>query len=443
MQGNKGKATITVDSYPENEGQDSGSTGSIHLDLEGSIFSAERVGTSVILTSGANVSSTGSVFEKNTASSVIQTNLGAISITDTQFTDNVVTGNDGVVVIDSETIVEDNNCVEEPTQSKDEGGTTMASISSRQGDLSARICEGTVVAMGGICLPFGICDPAEVEVEVEEEVIESYVEEPIDEAQPEAVTDCHDNWADLKYAIENRILDGIDVDDLIHIGSLDFKICPNATLDASSGPIVIDYDYVTVQCGNNGLKTDNCDIVGGFVHFHIVGSATDIKLAGLRMSSSKGSSIIAASSKDATLQISDCEWMANIGASAVLIRNNATADADNITGFLDISSMLDSSEAAMSVEMSGVDFMQNVLSYGTVVNVGGSLTIDMARFNGNEINVGEVAVMKNGELFIRESCFDDSASMMPGTIFIDETSFVQEIRTLLDLATPMEVSTMV
>jgi hypothetical protein len=399
--------------------------------LEGSTFSAERVGTSVIVTSGANVSSTGSVFEKNTANSVIQTNLGSISITDTQFADNVVTGNDGVVVIDSESKMEDNNCVEEPTQSQGEGETTttMASLSSRQGDLSPRICEGTVVAMGGICLPFGICDPADVE---EEEVVESDVEETtnstteelIDEAQPEVVTDCHDNWTDLKYAVENRMLDGLVV--LNHIGSLDFKICPNATLDASSGPIVIDYDFVTVQCGNKGRKTSNCQIVGGFVHFHIIGSATDIKLAGLRMSSSKGSSIIAAGSKDATLQISDCEWMANSGASAVLIRKNATADADNITGILDISSMLDSSEAAMSVEMSGVGFMQNVLTYGTVVNVGGLLTIDKARFNGNEINVGDVAVMKNGELFIYDSCFDDSASMMPGTIFIDETSFLQE-----------------
>ena len=430
-----------VDSFSENEGQGSGSssTGSIHLELEGSTFSSERVGTSVIVTSGATVTSTGSVFEKNTANSVIETNLGSISITDTQFTDNVVTGGDGVVVIDSESKVGDNNCVQEATQSgEDEGATTTESLSSRQANLP---CEGTVVMMGGICWPFGgVCDPTAVpevipdavddlvdtNTTVGENKTEPIIDEaPIDVAQPVLITDCHGNWTDLKHAVENRIVGGVAV--LSHIGILDFTICPNTTLDASSGPIVIDYNDVAVQCGNDGLKSDSCQIVGGFVHFHIVGSSTGIKLAGLRMSSSTGSSIIAAgTSMDATLHISDCEWMANSGASAVLISNNATADANSITGILDISSMLGSSEAAMTVEMSGVGFMQNVLTYGTVVNIGGSLSIDKGRFNGNEVNIGDVAVMKNGELFIRDSCFDETASMMPGTILIDETSFLQE-----------------
>jgi len=497
--GNKGKATIAVDSFSEDEGQDSlsSSTGSIHLELEGSTFSSERVGTSVIVTSGAKVSSTGNLFEKNTASSMIQTNSGTISITDTQFEKNILTGADGVVVVDSDSKVGDTNCVEE----SGDGVTAITSLSSRQGDLSPGLCEGTVVMMTvGTCRPFGqVCDPNATPeylpipgVVVDSGVVDGSDLEGdnvvvdgsdldgdnvvvdgsdlegdnvvvdgsdldgdnvvvdgsdlegdnvvvdgndlssgsevvggndtasiIDDAQPEVVTDCHDNWSDLKYAVEYRPLN--------HIGSLYFKICPNSTLDASSGPMVIDYDYVTIQCGNNGQKSDNCQIVGGFVHFHIVGKATEIELAGLRMSSSKGSSIIAASSKDATLKISDCEWMANSGASAVLIRSsNATVDASSVTGILDISSMLDSSEAGMSVTMSGVGFMQNVLTYGTVVNVGGSLSIDKGRFNGNEIRIGDIAVMESGELFISNSCFDESASMVPGTIFIDDTSFLQE-----------------
>eukprot|EP00986_Skeletonema_menzelii_P010319 scaffold5018_cov147-Skeletonema_menzelii.AAC.14 len=449
--GNKGKATIAVDSFSEDEGTDSdpSATGSIHLELEGSTFSSERVGTSVIVTSGATVSSTGNVFERNTASSMIQTNSGTITITDTKFENNVVTGGDGVVVVDSYSKVGDTNCVE----ASGEQVTAAAPVSSRQGDLSSGICEGTVVMKVGTCRPFGqVCDPyatpeylhipdvvgnntlvdasdleGENGVEDGSNLEDGSVDETapiIDVAQPGVAKDCHDNWTDLKYAVENRIVDGLEV--LSHIGSLYFKICPNSTLDASSGPIVIDYDYVTVQCGIEGQKSDNCQIIGGFAHFHIVGTSTEIELAGLRMSSSKGSSIIAASTKDATLKINDCEWMANNGASAVLIRNNATVDASNTTGILDVSSMLGASEAAMSVVLSGVGFMQNVLTYGTVVNVGGSLTIDKGRFNGNEIRVGDIAVMEGGELFIRNSCFDESASMMPGTIFIDETSFLQE-----------------
>ena len=473
MQGNKGKATIAVDSFSEDDeelGADPSATGSIHLELEGNTFASERVGTSVIVTSGATVSSTGNVFERNTASSMIQTNSGTITITDTDFgSSNVVTGGEGVVVVDSSSKVGDTNCVE--GSGEEATATASAPASSRQGNPG--VCDGVVVMKVGTCQPFGqVCDPnttpalvvdntlvdaidleegngvedgSDLEGEngvedgsnLEGGVVMPNVNETdpmtnsnetaptIDVAQPPGVVeDCHDNWTDLKYAVENRIVDGLEV--LSHIGSLYFKICPNSTLDASSGPIVIDYDYITVQCGNDGRKSDNCQIIGGFVHFHIVGASTDIELAGLRMSSSTGASIIAAGKKDATLKINDCEWMANSGASAVLIRNNATVDANDTTGILDISSMLGSSEAAMSVVLSGVGFMQNVLTYGTVVNVGGSLTIDKGRFNGNEIRVGDVAVMENGELFISNTCFDKSASMMPGTIFIDDTSSLQE-----------------
>jgi len=153
--GNKGKATIVVDSFSEDEGLDSGSssTGSIHLQLEKSEFSFERVATSVIVTSGAKVSSTGNVFEKNTGSSMIQTNSGIISITDTKFSNNVVTGGDGVVVVDSDSKVGDTNCVIGTTDSEDDGLPTAALVSSD-------LCEGAVVMTEGICQPFGqVCDP--------------------------------------------------------------------------------------------------------------------------------------------------------------------------------------------------------------------------------------------------------------------------------------------
>ena len=452
IQGNEGSSTIAVDSFFGSSvpGSSFDSFAGICLQIEDSTFTDEKVQTSVIATSGANVHSTGNVFEKNTASSMFQTELGAISITDTQFADNIVTGG-GVVVIDSDSEVGDNNCVGEAVsaQGKDEN-TTVLPLDSRQGGP----CNGTFV-MGGTCLPFGgVCDPEAVAA-MEEHMGGSYEAEEsagiatgsseaggvgnetesdgvvdINNAletngaaeTPAFVEDCHDDWDTLKNAVENKIIDGVVV--VSQIGSLHFKICPESTLYANSGPIVIDYDDVTVQCGGSGLKSDNCQVVGGFVQFHIIGSAKNVKLTGLRMTSSTGSSVVAAGAAAATLQISDCEWMSNTGASAVLIRHNAAID--NSTGTLDIMSMLDSSGPAMTVGMSDVGFMQNVLTHGTVVNVGGSLMIDKGRFNGNEIKLGDVVVSNNGALSISNSCFDNSASMAPGTIFIDDTSFLKE-----------------
>src|SRR5210317_2086751 len=176
IQGNQGEATIAVDSFPDSSsglsvpGSSFDSFAAICLQIEDSTFTDEKVQTSVVVTSGANVHSTGNVFEKNTASSMFQTELGAISITDTQFIDNVVTGGEGVVVIDSDSKVGDNNCVGEAdsAQGKDEN-TTVLPLDSRQGGP----CNGTFV-MGGTCLPFGgVCDPKAVAA-MEEHIEGSY-----------------------------------------------------------------------------------------------------------------------------------------------------------------------------------------------------------------------------------------------------------------------------
>ena len=87
---------------------------------------------------------------------MIQTNSGTITITDTKFENNVVTGRDGVVVVDSDSKVGDTNCV----QGSGEEVAATAPVSSRQGDLSSGLCEGTVVMTEGTCRTFGqVCDP--------------------------------------------------------------------------------------------------------------------------------------------------------------------------------------------------------------------------------------------------------------------------------------------
>ena len=89
---------------------------------------------------------------------MIQTNSGTITITGTKFENNVVTGGDGVVVVDSYSKVGDTNCVEGTTNIEDNGVTTTTPVSSSRGD--AGLCEGTVVMTEGTCRPFGqVCDP--------------------------------------------------------------------------------------------------------------------------------------------------------------------------------------------------------------------------------------------------------------------------------------------
>jgi len=154
MQGNKGDATIAVESYSEDEVLESGtsSTSSISLAIEKNTFSSERVG-SVILASGAKVSSRGNLFEKNTATSMIQIYSGTIAITETKFEDNVISGGDGLVEVDEDSKVGDTNCVEK-------SGDGVTATGGPDTTESSDVCEGTYDIENDICKPFGqVCDP--------------------------------------------------------------------------------------------------------------------------------------------------------------------------------------------------------------------------------------------------------------------------------------------
>ena len=122
---------------------------------------------------------------------------------------------------------------------------------------------------------------------------------------------CLSSWDELVTAVKERLDD-----------ERDFIICPRSTMDIESStaqaPVVIDSEYITIKCGENGSRDDQCLIVGGYSQFQIVGSASGVELSGLKMMSSRGSSIIAAGTKEATLHLKNCEWDVSFLAKNVL-----------------------------------------------------------------------------------------------------------------------------
>lgn len=220
----------------------------------------------------------------------------------TEFSDNTITGDTGLVEMDNESMLEsnENNCDSSETPSAvapvsfrflqeltstSEGDTgseeTVLVASSDAGPSSG--CAG--IYSNGMCRQFpGNCDAQS------------------DEVVAEVIEGCVSTWDELVTAVSERLDD-----------ERDFIICPQSTLDidtsTSKAPVVIDSDYITIKCGETGSLSDECAIVGGVTQFEIIGSAPGIELAGLRMLSSRGSSIVAAGSKDSTLILKNCEWM--------------------------------------------------------------------------------------------------------------------------------------
>ena len=141
-QGNTGAATIMVTSYSDdletNEGE-AHLSHSIFLKLKQTTFISEDVETSIILNSGGNFQSSRCLFANNTAESIIRSERATVEVSRTEFARNEVTGDEGIVVLDSKSELElnDDNCVNDEDVDATAGNG----------------CDG--ILAGGVCQPFG------------------------------------------------------------------------------------------------------------------------------------------------------------------------------------------------------------------------------------------------------------------------------------------------
>ena len=380
---------------------------SVHLALKDTTFESESVDTSIIENYGGRLQSSNVVFANNTAESIIRSESGTVAMTNTEFSQNQVKGEQGVVVLDSQSLLEENEatCV---------GGTASPVVANRlrnsteegivAGTTNAgptnSACEGIIV--GEVCNLFVLCN----------EVMSPTVDGNASgggSIDPE-LESCFSNWDDLVIAVRDK-----------PGNQRDFIICSGATLIAAS-PVIIDSDYITIQCGTELSPSKDCTISGGSSHFHITGSSSGVQLARLTLKESTGSSVKALGSAGATATLSlvDCTWMSNSGASAILIHKSENYTI--ATGLI-ISMLSDAVDrSAMSVEVRNCEFGDNELSYGAIANIGGALSVYKTKFANNSGRGGDIVVSNKGSFFVEESCFDGSSSVAPGVIFAEDGS---------------------
>jgi hypothetical protein len=232
------------------------SSHSIHLFVGNTSFTTETVYTSIINNYGGRLQLSYCSFLNNTAESMIQSEHGSVAMASTEFSGNNVHGK-GNIVLDSDFALEENtnNCVTVATMM----GASVNNVIASKG------CIG--INAGGICSTLQSCDFA-TNVGDDLEQVEDY---------------CFSDWDDLVVAVRNR---------QPSVNKRSYIICPGSTLIATSTPVIIDSDNISIQCGTTTNDT-NCVISGGFSHFHIVGVSKDIVLERLIMSGATGSSIMA------------------------------------------------------------------------------------------------------------------------------------------------------
>eukprot|EP00578_Thalassiosira_sp_NH16_P016670 CAMPEP_0181113666 /NCGR_PEP_ID=MMETSP1071-20121207/20468_1 /TAXON_ID=35127 /ORGANISM="Thalassiosira sp., Strain NH16" /LENGTH=1480 /DNA_ID=CAMNT_0023197717 /DNA_START=10 /DNA_END=4452 /DNA_ORIENTATION=- len=471
FRGNKGSATIMISSYSDeltpaepdpgvlnhNNGtaddgdSDSGGnvmrTSSIHIAIKETAFVSEDVDESIIENYGARLQSSHVVFTNNTASAIIKSDEGTLAMTSTEFSMNELKGDGGTVVLDFESALEENkgNCNRHHDKASSEGSglvssgerqSSLATTTSGNGTLSAAdvaedvlaviSCEG--ISSGGACSSFQSCadenpmamTTLEDSEDKEKDDSEDKEKDPADAGSGT----CFSVWEDLVSAVRDRQPTGVR----------DFIICPGAVLVVTSEPVVIDSDYVTIQCGTETSPSYDCVVEGGNSHFRIEGSPSGVQLARLNMMSSTGvSSIVAFGGAGSTLNLIDCKWTKNEGGSVILIGhgesslNSITAGNNNETQ-LDILLLLaidTETTSAMSVEVANCTLANNELGLGAITNIGGTLKVSNSRFSENISVGGEIVVTDGGLLHIHGSCFDTSLSVAPGIVFLGAGSEVE------------------
>lgn len=414
------------------------------------MFINEQAKTSVISNDGGQLQVEGTSFIGNNATSMISsTTNGTLHMTDTSFNQNDLQGTDGGVVVLEEGSVlkmntgncgQSNNAPVAPLDTLVEAGddtntnttqdadivplanitqddTTTAESSTTAADTTTRrslnvlsrvdmnsleqSCDG--ISSSGVCNAFVSCDPDTVVV----------IDIPKEEAPP-----CYSEWEDLVAGVRDRVV----------TNTRDFIICPGSllVLDDTSSPVILDSDYITVQCGTADEPANDCVISGGYSQFNILGSPSGVEIARLTMSGSTGSSIMAFGTSDATLSLRDCEWTNNKGASAILIHDNDALPIlrENFVGPLDIKPLLESSVkgSGMAIEVHDSRFLDNEFEFGAISNVGGTLSVYSSRFNKNSGKGGDIVVTNSGSCNVQSSCFSESSSILPGIIFIQDGS---------------------
>jgi hypothetical protein len=222
---------------------------------------------------------------------------------------------------------------------------------------------------------------------------------------------CFEDWGRLSLAILRTCIEG---------QGGEFVLCPGTLFDVDEfpdplvSPIVIHSSDVTVKCGDDGMRSNDCVVSGGVTQFKIGSMVMGIEFIGVTFEKSRGISIYAAATPDSSALFIDCEWRENEGTSAILLLESES----------DGKAVLESGREtrAMMVGLLRSNFTDNDVVDAAVVNSGGSLVVQETIFLRNRAADGAIAVLEGGGISVQNSCFVSNSG---GAVTITDASTIE------------------
>ena len=228
---------------------------------------------------------------------------------------------------------------------------------------------------------------------------------------------CYSYWHDLADAISNAS----------DAGGV-FTICNGATLDVAASPaIAISQSNITIRCDLNGARESNCLVAGGGIQFQILGTPTDVMFTGITFSGAAITAINAAGERGSKARIVDCLFKnMETGQAALLVYLGDIPSSATKGRNLTIGDYKESSNRAMTVEVTFSSFVSNTVDLAAIANLKGTVSVKDCEFILNSGSVGAIGGWFGGSMTLSRSCFTDNTGQIAGSVFVDGDSITQK-----------------
>ena len=208
--------------------------------------------------------------------------------------------------------------------------------------------------------------------------------------------------------------------------TIEVHICPMAVFDMedekSKDILRIKRSNVTLKCGPDGSRDNNCRFTGGKKHIEIAGKVTNVTLMGMTFVGSTISSVSIEGSTPLSVEFIECAWEAAKGESVLSVVSldpptdsptgapTSAKESDDVFNAEEFSGRR-LEQTSFDVSLSYCSFDDNDVTGSLVMSKGCALYVTSCTFSSNRAGAGSIT-SESGHLAVSATCFDDEGFLV-------------------------------
>jgi len=273
----------------------------------------------------------------------------------------------------------------------------------------------------------------------------------------EGPTACPSNPEVKGYSNITQLVVDVVLLNIVEPKAATYTICPNmnytfreelSIYGEKNLPLIVPFDDMIINCGEDGAMENNCMFMGGYVH--VVLGANNTQINGFTFMGSKAVSVVAVGASPNEAKFSNCNWKENGGwfltYSQFVFENLIQA----VTQFDLLSSMIPSSiedldvapeatEMGMTLTFDDCEFHENSVEVSLMYNNFTATNINRGHFEGNKAKYADIVLNAGSEGSISGSCFVREGELVFGNVFVSQDSTLVNDNNYGDEASDCEI----